>query len=130
MAHGKEIKMGTSTNGQICYGVIIDGNSDGPWDDESLPDDVEGDIKGWWGWNFGEAETYVELVNYCSNEYPMYIIAIDSSCTNARRGYPKEFNPQDLTISDEDRILLIEFCKELGIKFSGGPAWYLSSYWG
>lgn len=72
----------------------------------------------------------VELVNTCSLEYPMYIIAVSSTCRIARRGYPQEFNPKDLIVNIGDVIALEKFCKDNNIKYEGKPQWYLSSYWG
>ena len=52
----------------------------------------------------------VEMVNYCSGDYPMWIIAVPSSCLSARRGYPSVFNPADLVVSDTEVQALVEFC--------------------
>ena len=72
----------------------------------------------------------VELVNYCSGEYPMYILAIPETCNSARRGYPTEFDPASMVVTDEQKQSLINICNAYGIEFENEPAWYLSSYWG
>ena len=73
----------------------------------------------------------VELVNYCSCDYPMYIIALSETCKNANRGYPEAFEPNDLVVSAERAMELINFCKKYGIDMGEEyPRWWLSSYWG
>ena len=71
----------------------------------------------------------VELVNYCSGDCAMYILAVPSSCLSARRGYPEEFNPTDLMVSAADKEVLIHFCDQHGIEAPSEPKWYLSSLW-
>src|SRR5689334_5299643 len=41
----------------------------------------------------------VELVNTCSCDYPMYIIAVPGTEMTAYRGDPKEFDPSKLVVS-------------------------------
>jgi hypothetical protein len=157
--------MSVSTDGQICYGILLDEDTDLPWDD----DEFEGDIDNWWtcgilgfrhsfemftpegDWIGGQewpaekrreyydekqafeeshTELPVRVVNYCSYDFPMYILAIPETCNRATRGYPSTFNPEELSITDEQRAALIEFCRTYGIEFAGEPAWYLSSCWG
>ena len=157
--------MSTSTDGQICFGVLIEEDADFPWEDEEW----DGDIEDWWlrgihgykppfemfdeygewiggqRWPDEKREVYyrvkrefreahplpIELVNYCSAEYPMYIIAIPESCLTANRGYPKEFGPNlvDRDVSNWC-VILKHFCKAYGIEYKGDPTWWLSSYWG
>lgn len=157
--------MGVSTDGQICYGVILDEDEESPWQDEIF----DGDIDEWWVYYilgfkhsfeiYTQAGEYingvepskdrinqyyqekrdfeqanqklpVELVNYCSGDYPMYILAIPDTCNSARRGYPEKFNPGKLTVTSEQIQVLLDFCEKYAIKYKGEPAWYLSSYWG
>jgi len=157
--------MTISTNGQICFGVILDEDNELPWDAE----DFDGDIDYWWTfavlglkrsfemftpdgdwiggkeWPKDKSDQYyqerrdfeennpklpVELINYCSDEYPMYILAISETCYGARRGYPEKIIPVDLSVTNEQIAQLFDFCKTYGVKFEGEPAWYLSSYWG
>lgn len=75
-------------------------------------------------------ELPVGLVNYCSSEYPLYIVAIPKTCYTASRGYPKVIDPPSLVITDDQRNMLINFCNDHGLEFDNDPAWYLSSYWG
>lgn len=153
--------MTTSTNGQICYGVLFDEDHEFPWDE------WEDGIEEWWlyrvcdyhnpfelfdergNWLDGAKppeqrirEYYdhrhtfldshpipVRLVNYCSGDYPMYIVAAPSSVIIASRGYPEAIGVRSFaTVTEEEAVLLIEFCrKHLGV--TEGPRWWLSSYW-
>ena len=71
------------------------------------------------------------LVNVCSNDYPIYILAIDEGHVWAYRGHPQVVDPTSLVATDEQRQSLIEFCKTYDIDIEGNePRWYLSSYWG
>lgn len=72
----------------------------------------------------------IELVNYCSANVPMYILAVPSTIKRALRGYPTWFNPDELTVSDEEKLSLLSFCKTHGIVTLEAPMWWLSSYWG
>lgn len=71
----------------------------------------------------------VEVVNYCSCDFPMYILAVPSSTKSARRGYPEEFDPAKLTVTEQEKADLLKFCEENGLAFVKGPAWFLSSLW-
>jgi hypothetical protein len=155
--------MGVSTNGQICFGVVCEEDTEFPWDDGEWG----GDIEEWWrtavcGY-IPEEEIYdesggyiggkepsrekiasyhdaqrafdalhpvpVELVNYCSDDCPMYILAVPSSSLSCSRGYPESFRPEDLKVSQEEIDSLLEFCRTHGIEH-GEPGWWLTSYWG
>jgi len=74
----------------------------------------------------------IELVNYCSGEYPAYILAVPKSCLTASRGYPqsidKLFAIEDEAPEWEDQLKA--FCKKYGIRARSAPKWWLSSYWG
>lgn len=88
--------MSVSTDGQLCYGILCGEDIEFPWDDQQY----DGDIDLWWATicGFLYDQEYldfltnhplpVELVNYCSAGYPMYILAVPLSGTSARRGYP------------------------------------------
>lgn len=72
----------------------------------------------------------ITMVNSCSGEYPMWILAIPSSVKTANRGFPQRFEPSDLVVSGADKAALLDFCKTYSLEFEGEPGWYLSSYWG
>jgi len=157
--------MGTSTDGQICYGVLIEEGTLLPWDN----DEYDGDIEDWWIYGvlgfkhsfeiydkdgnfidgvqpsqekldayYSERRKFeeqneklpVELVNCCSGDYPMWIIALPRTIINAKRGYPESFNPAQLKISNKEKELLFAFCKKFKIEMTDVPRWWLSSYWG
>lgn len=69
-----------------------------------------------------------DLVNYCSDDYPMYIVAVPSTVLTASRRYPELVNsfPKIKGISDFYSCL-----KEHGIhECNVQPNWYLSGYMG
>lgn len=73
----------------------------------------------------------VKIVNYCSSDYPMYMLAVPETCKENSRGFPEEFDPAALTVTDEQRQALLDFCKTHGIDIGEEtPKWWLSSYWG
>lgn len=72
----------------------------------------------------------IELVNYCSGDYPCWMLALPELKWCASRGCPERIDPAALVVTDEQRNSLIEFCKKYGIEHDAPPAWYLTSYWG
>jgi hypothetical protein len=86
----------------------------------------------------------VELVNYCSGECAMYIIALKESFKSANRGFPEVINPEELKVTEEQKQKLLDFCNkylaEVIEEYNSDeyneekivlePKWYLSSYWG
>lgn len=156
--------MSTSTDGQICYGILFGDDYEFPWDSGEWHDGIED----WWlyevcgyrnpfelydeqgSWLNGikppeqQIREYydpqyaflddhpipVRLVNYCSGDYPMYIVAAPSSVIIASRGYPEAIGTRSFaTVTEEEAALLIEFCREHFGVFEE-PSWWLSSYWG
>ena len=72
-----------------------------------------------------------EEVNYCSSDTPMYILAIPGTTLTASRGYPAMFNPTTSLFGMERQTQrLLDFCEKYNIKYTKGPGWFLSSYWG
>lgn len=152
--------MGQSTNGQICYGVKFEEDTELPWG--------ELDWEEWWrsvrGYKrpfqlYDDNGEYIDgkrppenkiseyfhhqrdwdaanpmpvtMVNYCSGECPMYILAVPSSVKVARRGYPEEIDPLDLAVAHEEVEPLLAFIREyMPAAENPEPKWYLSSYWG
>lgn len=154
--------MGTSTNGQICFGILFEEDFEFPWSDAE-----DGDIENWWIYQvhgfkhdielydekgeyldgkkpsaedmekyYGPKRAFeaahplpVELVNYCSGDCAMYILAVPNSTITARRGYPEEFQPERLTVTEQEIKVLTDFCEQHGIEMPSEPKWYLSSLW-
>ena len=73
-----------------------------------------------------------ELVDYCSDECPIYALAVKGTVLTANRGYPKPFSPYNLsdTFTALQVAYLETFCKKYGIELKGEPQWWLASYWG
>ena len=72
----------------------------------------------------------VQLVNYCSGDYPAYILAIPDFGANCHRGDPTELDISILRPDADDVKDLIDFCKRFNLEYEEGPKLYLSSYWG
>ena len=72
----------------------------------------------------------ITLVNYCSCDAPMYILAVPSSIIVANRGYPKHIDVTRLVVSNQEIDALFEFCREHNLYGLASPKWWLSSYWG
>lgn len=72
----------------------------------------------------------VEVVNYCSGEYPMYALSVDGTGRTASRGYPELIT--GLGISDSEINPLRNFLLKYDLKPDPDKpeGWYLSSYWG
>lgn len=154
--------MGTSTDGQICFGIEFEEGFEFPWDEL-------GDIDDWWtrevqGFRhsfeiyddngeylngarpeqdvidryYEEQRKFkeenpklpVELVNYCSGSVPMYILAVPRTSLSCRRGYPIEFDPSALMVTEDEKEALLQFCKDHGLEHDAEPKWLLSSYRG
>lgn len=164
--------MSTSTDGQICYGISLEG-IEFPWDGiEKWWQEVNGfkhsieiysetDGGGYVGGKkpaesvinsyYEEEKKWleanplpVEVVNYCSIDYPSYMLAVPESFKSCGRGYPLEFDPAELKVTDGQHQKLVDFClKYLGKEIEAhnaeeyndkkivlDPKWYLTSYWG
>jgi hypothetical protein len=74
----------------------------------------------------------VKMENYCSGEYPMYIITLDSKSYTNNRGTPKEINPEtDFVVTDEEKKIIRDFVDTyIKPEEPMEAKWYLSSYWG
>ena len=72
----------------------------------------------------------VTIGTHCSDEYPMYYIAVEESHIIANRGFPKELDVYKFSIlTSMWDIKIREFCELMGIEYSQ-PKWMLCSYWG
>jgi hypothetical protein len=160
--NGVIFKMSTSTDGQICYGILFEEDFEFPWSE------FDDDIEDWWRHinnyenpnpsPFDEKGYYlpgikrdsleitkyfdhsrewdeknpipIKIVNYCSANEPMIILAVKRTVLTANRGYSTSFNPSSLVVSSEEREELLEFCEKYIGKVPESPRWWLSSYWG
>lgn len=72
-----------------------------------------------------------EVVNVCSDKYPMWMIVAPGTLHRAWRGSPETFDPSELTTTRQRKQELMDFCATYGIETNGAePQWYLASYWG
>jgi hypothetical protein len=74
-----------------------------------------------------------EMVDYCSGEYPMYILAVPGTIITANRGHPIEFNPAELDcrilIHEKELRAFSNFCEKY-LNNHDQRKWWLSSYMG
>lgn len=115
--------MGQSTDGILTFGIDLGEYKDfmAGWDYEweefiyaisGLPSYgeegyVSGSIDKWL------KSAGVELVQYCSCDYPMYILAVyGTETTVVSRGYTEEIDPADLVITDEQKLRLKAFFEQ------------------
>ena len=74
-----------------------------------------------------------ELMNYCSHDYPMYILALPSTCKTANRGDIVDLKPKELKVSpfDKEYIDFMKFIKKFDLKGDVDiPYWCLFSSMG
>lgn len=114
--------MGTSTDANLCFGVVIEEMQDTPWDD------VDMSAEEWFEDNVDEENPPVALVNYCSDSHPVYILAVPRTVITASRGYPVHIDVKSLEVSKDDILRLENFCEQHNISYEE-PRWWLSSYW-
>jgi len=143
--------MGTSTNANIFYGILLDEEQELPWglssDEEDKPEDVEewwlnlhgikrDDLEQWNDWrervnkHLAHNPIPFEEVNYCSEEYPMIALAVPRTVITATRGDPTTIEQWDFVCSAGELLHFAANIKKLGIVEMPTPRWYLSSYWG
>lgn len=150
--------MGTSTNGQIAYGVLLEEDAILPWESDNGTD-----IDDWWlgecgfipkcqpfteegeyAEGFGDNDPRIkeyfkdrreflkshpmpfDLVNVCSGEYPIYMLAVPNTLLLANRGYPEKIDLNKLSQAI-DTNELTAFLNKYEIDFGAGFSWYLSS---
>jgi hypothetical protein len=126
--------MGVSTDGILVFGIDLD---------EEQPEFMDG-YDDWWHFTdvVGGVEDAdyairsklreefpVDLVQHCSYDYPMYILAVNGTERRNNRGYLTEINPEDMIIPQEKIDKFKAFCEEYGIEWQE-PKWYLISMWG
>lgn len=148
--------MGVSTNGNICYGILFEEDTEFPWGEREFESwwrevngfesmyDEDGEYKAGHEPTPEERTAYWEyedkfdaahplpfaLVNAQSMSYPVYILALASTVLTARRGHPVEIGEHlRLTASVQGHHDLVAFCDKYDISYPALPTWYLSSFW-
>jgi hypothetical protein len=133
--------MGVSTDANLSYGWMFEDGQGFPWDGDSEEE--------WWRDQCGykaspDCKTWDDhydcerafllanplpftMVNYCSDECPMYILAVPGTHQNVSRGYPERVVMTGDTAEAVSR--LAAFLEKYNLK-GNGPCWWLSSYRG
>lgn len=154
--------MGVSTDGQLCYGVLLEEGCELPWDamddyelwwrsvngyervvplEELYADDgqrastfTQERLEQQWAhqkeWGAANPMPF-EVVNVCSEDYPIWMLAVRGTVHRAWRGDPKEIEPAMLELDSEAWEAFDEAMRkhlpDVSLERAG---WYLSSYWG
>jgi hypothetical protein len=124
--------MGTSTGAILVFGIELEEEHE-PWgrdQDEWLEKDGR-EILGLQGEKQYEIleQHPVEIIQHCSYEYPMYILAVRETEKRAWRGEPFSIDVEDLRIPIANTVLLKAFCERHDIEWKE-PKWLLCSMWG
>lgn len=135
--------MTVATNAELRYGVIFDEDFGFPWEDIDGDGDTPEEV--WWrlvtGYtcdgepDFERERAWMEehpmpfqAVNYCSDGYPMWIIALPNFGYLAHRGHPHRISALSIPHSS-DLHRFRSFLSE-HLDCIEEPRWILSSYWG
>lgn len=137
--------MGVSTNAYLAFGFDLGEEPPESWDgsfDESTyiaekynlvyPENKDSDsdeVQAYYNKLFKlEKEFPIDVVSHCSDTYPMYFLAVKRTVQCARRGYPEQLKPENLSVTEEEIQILKDFCEEQGIEWQE-PGWHLFSSW-
>lgn len=71
----------------------------------------------------------VDIVDHCSGEYPMYVVALRGSEIRSSRGHSTVIDPAALNVAPERIVAMKAWCEAHGIQWRE-PSWLLVSYWG
>lgn len=141
--------MGTSTDGILCYGFHLTDEEDDYAEVEWLKEhdgdfeefcahlagleqpehhDYKRDWPEYWkAKREAHAALNVDMVQHCSCDYGMYILAVKDSVHGASRGYPKKLG-QKIDAMPGWVTSLRDFCERINIPYKD-PEWILCSYW-
>ena len=145
--------MGQSTNGLIAFGMKFEEGEHPDWFDydEENEMDFENHVAKAYGleqpeWDEENQQPYfdyldkkrelldeigVDIENYCSGDYPMYMLVIKDSVKKANRGYPTNIGHISLEVNNDWVNKLGAFCRGMGVEFDIKQFdWWLFSYWG
>ena len=70
----------------------------------------------------------IDVVYYCSHDYPMYLLAVKGYDSHVARGYCEEVDTNPVPTAYADRFMA--FLKEHGIETDERPRWLMTSMWG
>ena len=152
--------MSVSTDAKIFYGIAFEYGYEFPWHDDYIEEwwiygangfkhslelyDTEGnylngrkpsreEISRYYGERKSFSKSYpipVELINYCSSDYPMYALAVPGTVITAKRGYPEVIDTSSLVVDNEKVDAMLKFCNDQGIELERNLSWILASYYG
>jgi len=146
--------MGKSTDANVCFGVKLEEGQE-PWGNKDVQNwwlevsgfepskevfDSEGMLAS--GMTRLDVDRYMKEraeflkkhplpfreVNYCSSEFPMFILACPSSVITAHRGFPHNLSLWKQTVKDEEITALEYFFADHMDLDSYDPKWWICSY--
>jgi len=133
--------MGISSDGIVAFGFVLVDEEDGELPPSLTAYMAKDDEDGFDLYNFIAHETGttdadwdarekareafpIEIVSFCSYDYPMYFLAARGTVHSCRRGEATEFVP-----TTPNYAALKEFCDKYGIEWKQ-PAWHVMSMYG
>lgn len=138
--------MGISSNGVLAFGFDLGEDlsetglkpdDEGDWEFEDLIAKEAGIEP--WSENAAEdrydrkktaiAACPVDLVQHCSFDYPMYILAVRGTYLTASRGYAEKIAPEFINVPPENIEKAKKWCDDHRIKWQE-PSWILASLYG
>lgn len=139
--------MGVSSDGLLVFGIDLGEELPEPWQayEDFDFDDYLAESAGHPAWRSGmtdeESGAYhdqkwkiieaapVTLEEYCSYDFPMYILSIPETTIRVNRGDVEEIKPIDLVVPREKIDAMKAWCEEHKIQWSE-PKWLLCSMYG
>jgi hypothetical protein len=133
--------MGISSDGIVAFGFKLVDEEDGELPPKMTAYMEEDDEDGFDLYNFIAHETGtqdadypvqeasrkafpVDVVMFCSYDYPMYFLAVNGTVAKCSRGYATKFDP-----ATPDIAALKAFCEKYEIEWQE-PAWHVMSMYG
>lgn len=68
----------------------------------------------------------IEVIMYCTDEHPMYFLAVRGAKITAGCGYAQEVKPEFLSVPQEKIDAATKWCQENGLSFDN-PKWLLNT---
>ncbi len=73
----------------------------------------------------------IEMVRYCSYDYPAYVMSVASETYRADWSDPAEVDPAELMKDQsENAKIILDFCEKYGIEVPSQPRWLLVAFFG
>lgn len=132
--------MGQSTNAILAFGFDLGELNDANWQvmlDGKLADcdyDVEAFLLDDFGSDADCAQDItkvpIDIITHCSNDYPMYFLAVRGTKRVATRGHPTDIDTSMYGVENAEKQRAMKaFCNRHDIPWQE-PKWHIFSMWG